>query len=160
MKKLIILLLLASIPCFAQMGIGSASVVSKLNLSGGANIYGDFGLQYYIAPHVSLRGTVGTTLTSGGGNTFHETSASGAFLVDIGGPASSLYVGPTLKYFHSTDNTEGYEYGGVVGVRVYHILADPIALGWEYPVTHRASEGIHTWTFGKTTGEFIVNIQL
>lgn len=166
MKYLIYLfaLLLTITPFVSAQTSGTTAVLFDFqgfaNL-GVNNVHGGAGVRTFINENVSVRGTLGTTITTGE-NKRRDVNLSAAYLLGTGVSAKNteFYFGPQVVFIHSEPNNNAYELSGVIGVGFFPW--EGISFGAEYEVAmlRNAQRDVTVWSFGKTTGSIILSVWL
>jgi hypothetical protein len=129
---------------------GGFSYLDVSNINKGA------GFRYWLSPDVSGRGTLGFTSSNGDDQT-KEFSTSLAALVDLGHTNNTaVYAGPTLGYYHNSDQSNVYAFGGCLGAEF--TPWDHVTFGAEYGLNIYSLPGITRVQFGETTGSVILSV--
>ena len=126
---------------------------SNLGVSG---LNGGVGGQLWLAPALSLRGTVGGLSTSNGGAKAANTSA--AVLIGLGNTSNTYaYFGPQVFYNHVDPGVNTVSFDGVLGVNFSPW--ENVGLGAEYVLgITSGNNNVTTFQLGQTSGNIILSI--
>ena len=131
-------------------GFGGFSEMTITNINKG------LGIRYWLVPDMSGRATLGFSHSTDNEDN-KEVSISAAVLKEIGATENtSVYIGPSLAYYHESNQLNLYTFAGVMGAEFYPW--HNISFGAEYQLLIAARSGFTSVQFGETAGNVTISV--